>query len=225
MIYFDFSLFFSFKELDDSNLKPPQSADLPAERSSSQTNLAEPNHHLEHPNDNHPSNDHPLDDSHSHPSLDNHPSLDDSHPSLEDSHHSSLEDSANSLEGGHPSHEDEHTTLEKIIGQLLMQNGEFVKFVAKTSGSNRGSNRSLGSGSGRSSSGMFGPGGRRYPRRPRRGLDSEGEEEGDYDNLSGAWPESPRLRRVATAQSPRLVQRSASLVSISSSTFILLLYR
>ncbi|KAI5742391.1 hypothetical protein M8J77_006761 [Diaphorina citri] len=87
-----------------------------------------------------------------------------------------------------PSLEEEHKTLEKIISQLLMQNGDFLKFVNKTAA-------------------------RKHPRR--RKLDtSEDEEEGDYDNLNGAWPrpDSPRMRWQRAAQSPKLVQRSGALV-------------
>ncbi|XP_026680321.1 uncharacterized protein LOC103510659 [Diaphorina citri] len=87
-----------------------------------------------------------------------------------------------------PSLEEEHKTLEKIISQLLMQNGDFLKFVNKTAA-------------------------RKHPRR--RKLDtSEDEEEGDYDNLNGTWPtpDSPRMRWQRAAQSPKLVQRSGALV-------------
>uniref|UniRef100_A0A8D8ZS71 Pleckstrin homology domain-containing family G member 1 n=1 Tax=Cacopsylla melanoneura TaxID=428564 RepID=A0A8D8ZS71_9HEMI len=82
--------------------------------------------------------------------------------------------------------EEEHRTLENIISQLLMQNGEFVKFVNKTTT-------------------------RKHPRRKK--LDtSEDEEDADYDNLSGAWSPSPQLRWQRAAQSPKLIHRSSSLV-------------
>ncbi|KAL1458073.1 hypothetical protein WDU94_008248 [Cyamophila willieti] len=82
--------------------------------------------------------------------------------------------------------EEEHRTLENIISQLLMQNGEFVKFVNKTAA-------------------------RKQPRRKK--LDtSEDEEDADYDNLSGAWSPSPQLRWQRAAQSPKLIHRSSTLV-------------